>query len=114
MPRKACVSRGKPAGPWGSRPTAWSSGSWLSGCGARTASLVAGATALGGVALIFAALEGLICIILASRNSTPDQPHCTAKTNGVKVQMVPPDEFRKLTRYVALLPTAATPGWNDV
>jgi uncharacterized membrane protein YhaH (DUF805 family) len=34
--------------------------------GSRTASLVAGATTLGGAALILAALEGLICIILAS------------------------------------------------
>ena len=34
--------------------------------GSRTAALVVGATALGGVALVMAALEGLICIILAS------------------------------------------------
>jgi uncharacterized membrane protein YhaH (DUF805 family) len=34
--------------------------------GSHTAALVVGATALGGVALVMAALEGLICIILAS------------------------------------------------
>ena len=34
--------------------------------GSRTAALVVGATALGGIALVMAALEGLICIILAS------------------------------------------------
>src|SRR5712691_3030814 len=32
----------------------------------RTLSLIAGATALGGIALVAAALEGLVCIILAS------------------------------------------------
>jgi hypothetical protein len=34
--------------------------------GSRTAGLVAGATALGGIALVIAALEGLVCIVLAS------------------------------------------------
>jgi hypothetical protein len=34
--------------------------------GSRTAGLVVGATALGGIALIIAALEGFVCIVLAS------------------------------------------------